>query len=112
MPSDVPAYLPDLVEAVGKANHDYFVRRGQNRIPWDELPPIYRHTAKESHLEILSSGPLALIERQIRDASASVEVLRLRLDLFITELRGPRADETTLAIANDLEAIINEPTGE
>jgi hypothetical protein len=109
---DVPAYLPDLVEAVGKANHDYFVRRGQNRIPWDELPPIYRHTAKESHLEILQDGPVEVIEREIKDAGASAEALRLRLDLFITELRGPRADETTLAIANDLEAITNEPIGE
>jgi hypothetical protein len=67
---DVPGYLPDLVEAVGKANHDYFVRRGQNRVPWDELPPIYRDTAKESHFEILQDGPVEVIREALERAWA------------------------------------------
>jgi len=109
MAGDVPAYLEELVEAVGKANHDYFVKRGQNRVEWAELPPIYRSTAREAHLEILQNGPVALIEREIAAADAWAAVLRLRLDMFIAELRERRDIANTDGIADELEATINAP---
>lgn len=60
--------LEQLVEAVGKANHDYFMRRGQTQSTWEALPPIYRHAAKESHLEILQDGPAEVIRQMLERA--------------------------------------------
>ena len=63
--ADAIPELEQLVEAVGKANHEYFRRRGQTSTTWEGLPPIYRHTAKESHLEILQDGPTEVIRQML-----------------------------------------------
>lgn len=108
----ISPFFQELVTSVAKANHNYFARRGQTRVAWEGVAPIYQHAALGAHLEILSDGPSQLIAQAINDAKQEAPVLRLRIEMFIAELRESdvgQAAPVRLAIADELQALIDRP---
>lgn len=111
--AEVSPYTQELVEAWAKANHNYFANRQQSRLPWEELNPLYRHSAMTAHLEILLDGPAQLIAREINNAKGEAPVLRLRIEMFIAELRERDSDNTDpIVVADELQALIDRPLDE
>lgn len=109
--AEVSPYTQELVEAWAKANHNYFANRQQSRLPWEELNPLYRHSAMTAHLEILLDGPAQLIAREINNAKGEAPVLRLRIEMFIAELRQDwHTDRAN--VADELEALMARPLDE
>lgn len=98
--------LGRIVEAVAIASHNYFRRRKQTKPSWAELPPTYRVAAMESHLEILREAS-PVIEQMLAEAAADGPVLRLRLEMFIAELRQ-RAGTSAGLFADELQALIDQ----
>jgi ABC-type phosphate transport system ATPase subunit len=93
---------------MAKANHGYFFRKGQVRPDWDSSALAYRLMAENSFHEMLHDGPINIIEKEIHDARAEAPVLRMRLEMFIEELRGLESSIVD-EIADKLEATINAP---
>lgn len=110
--AEVSPYTQELVEAWAKANHNYFANRQQSRLPWEELNPLYRHSAMTAHLEILLDGPAQLIAREINNAKGEAPVLRLRIEMFIAELRERVGWNEADAIAEELQELIDRPLDE
>lgn len=110
--AEVSPYTQELVEAWAKANHNYFANRQQSRLPWEELNPLYRHSAMTAHLEILLDGPAQLIAREINNAKGEAPVLRLRIEMFIADLRRTGWPVNATEIADELQGLIDRPLDE
>lgn len=103
------ALLQGLVESFARANHDFFFRRGQTRYAWNDLTPTIRHRALEAHLEIVCNGPADVVVKAINEAMEHAPVLRLRIEMFIAELKQREDIANTDDIADELQAVIDRP---
>jgi hypothetical protein len=103
------ALLTELVESFAQAQHNWLYSRGQTRLAWDDLTPMIRHKALELYLEVVCAGPADVVVRAINEAMEHAPVLRLRIEMFIAELKQRADIANTDDIADELQAVIDRP---
>lgn len=84
-----PAFRLEMATLLAQSNHDYFVRRGQNRFPWAELAKPVQDMAIEAHAEIIE--PLL----EVLEAGGRIELasLKFQIDALATEMEAGEDSE-------------------
>lgn len=100
------AFKTEMVEMLSRSNHEYFVRRGQNRYKWEDLPESVKFLQREAQLEILQ--PLF----DVLEASNKLELasLQFQIEMLAAEMDNALLDaEAGRFWAKRLRALLPKP---